>query len=112
MMKWSGCQRWWEVSNDKKSLVKTAEELCKIILKRDEDKKRERLFLDWERNTEEQDEGKGEAEALGSRLGQPNEDSDLGRLKSDCELHEWTMKDQLSKAQNDGAKDAEHAGQD
>ena len=39
MMKWSGCQRWWEVSNDWKSLVKTAEELCKRILKRDEDKK-------------------------------------------------------------------------
>ena len=38
MMKWSGCQRWWEVSNDWKSFVKTAEELCKRILKRDEDK--------------------------------------------------------------------------
>ena len=37
---------------------------------------------------EEQDEGKGEAEDLGSRLGQTSEDSDLRRLKSDCELNE------------------------
>ena len=47
-----------------------------------------------------------------SRVGQPNEDSDLGRLKSDCELEESEMEDQQSKIQDDGAKDAEHAGQD
>ena len=32
MKKWSGCQRWWDVSNDWKSLVKTAEGLCKRTL--------------------------------------------------------------------------------
>ena len=37
---------------------------------------------------EKQDEGKGEAEDLGSRLGKPDEDSDFGRPKSDCELDE------------------------
>ena len=40
MMRWSGCQRWWEVSNDWKSFAKTAEELCKRTLERDEDKKK------------------------------------------------------------------------
>ena len=33
------------------------------------------------------------AEDLGSRLGQPNEDSDFGRLKSVSELDEWEMED-------------------
>ena len=45
----SGCQRWWEVSNDWKSFVKTVEELCKRILKRDEDKKMRGFLFDWER---------------------------------------------------------------
>ena len=39
MMKWSGCQRWWRVSNDWTSCVKTAEKLCKRILKKEEDRK-------------------------------------------------------------------------
>ena len=38
MAKWSGCKKWWESSKDWKSFVKTAEELCKRILKRDEDR--------------------------------------------------------------------------
>ena len=43
MVKWSGSQRWWEVSNDWKSydwksFVKTAKDLCKRTLERDEDK--------------------------------------------------------------------------
>ena len=42
MMKWSGCQRRWDVSNDWKSLVKTAEGLCKRTLVKDEGKKRRR----------------------------------------------------------------------
>ena len=29
MLKWTGTQRWWETSNDWKSFVKTAEDLCK-----------------------------------------------------------------------------------
>ena len=40
MMKWSGSQSWWEVSNDWKSFVKTAEDLRKRTLGRDEDKKK------------------------------------------------------------------------
>ena len=51
MMKWSGCQRWWEFSNDWKSFVKTALELCKRILNRDEDKNVRGFSL-----TEEKDE--------------------------------------------------------
>ena len=38
-MKWSSCQRWWDVSKDWKSFVKTAEELCKRTLERDKGKK-------------------------------------------------------------------------
>ena len=38
LMKWNGCKRWWELSKDWKSFVKTAEEPCKRILKKDEDK--------------------------------------------------------------------------
>ena len=37
LMKWSGCEMWWECSEDWKSYVKMAEELCKRILKKDED---------------------------------------------------------------------------
>ena len=48
MTKWSGSQRWWAVSNDWKSFVKTAEDLCKRTLERDEDKK-ERFIPDWGR---------------------------------------------------------------
>ena len=61
---------------------------------------------------EEQNERKKEAEDLGSCLGQSNENSGFGRLESDCELDEWEMEDQQSKVQDDGAQDAEHAGQD
>ena len=39
--RWSGSQKWWKVSNDRESLVKTAEELCKRTLGRQDDKKRE-----------------------------------------------------------------------
>ena len=45
MMKWSGCQRWWEVSKDWKSFVKTAEELRKRSLERDKDRKWRDLLL-------------------------------------------------------------------
>ena len=45
MMKWSGIQRWWQVSNDWKSLVKTAEDLCKRTMERDEDKKKRGFSL-------------------------------------------------------------------
>ena len=95
MIKWSGCQRWWEISNDWKSLVKTAEELCKRILRKDEDKNVRGFSLtgreDVRSKIEEERKygGKGEAEDLGSRLEQPDEDSDLARLKPDCELDEW-----------------------
>ena len=47
---------------------------------------------------------------MGSRLGQSNENSDHGRLESDCDLDELHVEDQQSKVQDDGAKDAEHAG--
>ena len=50
-MKWSGCKRWWEFSQDRTSFVKTAEELCKRITTRDEDRKVRGFFL-----TEEKDE--------------------------------------------------------
>ena len=90
MMKWSGCQRWWGISNDWKSFVKTAEELCKRSLKRDEDKNVRGFFLigredgrskiDEERRKNKMKERDKLSEDLGSRVEQPNEDSDLGRL--------------------------------
>ena len=58
----------------------------------------DRLFLDWRRKCsiqsrggkkKEPNEGKGEAEDLGSGLGQSNENSNFGRLKSDCAMDEW-----------------------
>ena len=39
--RWSGSQRWWEVSKDCKSYLKTAEDLCRGTLIRDVDKKKE-----------------------------------------------------------------------
>ena len=45
MMTWSGCQRWWEVPNDWKSFVKTAEGLGKRTLERDEDTKKRGFSL-------------------------------------------------------------------
>ena len=54
MMKWSGCQRLWEVSNDRKSFVKTAEELCKRTLERDEDKEKRGFFSCHEEEISEQ----------------------------------------------------------
>ena len=45
MMKWSGSQRWWEVSNDWKSFVKMAEDLCKRTLGRNEDNKKKGFSL-------------------------------------------------------------------
>ena len=36
---WCGFHRWWEVSKDWKSFLKTAEELCNRILERYKDKK-------------------------------------------------------------------------
>ena len=42
----------------------------------------------------------------------PNEGSDLGRLKSDCDMDEWQIEDQPSRFQTGGAKDTEHCGQD
>ena len=53
-----------------------------------------------------QDPRKIEAEDLGSCVWQSNEDSDFGRLESDCAVDEWEMEDQQSKVQNDGAKDS------
>ena len=44
-IKWSGCQRWWEVSKHWKSFVRTAEELCRRSLNRDVDKKKGSPFL-------------------------------------------------------------------
>ena len=89
-------------------------------LGRNEENRREMLFLHWRRKDskqrrggkeEEQNEEKIEAESLGCRLRQSNENSDFGRLKSDCELDEWEMDDQQSKNQDESTKDAEHAGQ-
>ena len=57
MMKWSGIQRWWQVSNDWKSLVKTAEDLCKRTMERDEDKTKRGFFFDWKRKGSNQSKG-------------------------------------------------------
>ena len=51
MVKWSCNQKWCEVSNDWKSLVTTAEELCKRTLGKDEDKKRRRCPLTGREDT-------------------------------------------------------------
>ena len=40
MVKWSGSQRWWEVSKDWKSFVQTAEDLRKRTLGRNEHNKK------------------------------------------------------------------------
>ena len=45
MMKWSGSQRWWDVSNDWKSFVQTAEDWCRRTLERDEDIKKKGFSL-------------------------------------------------------------------
>ena len=58
-MKWSGCQRWWEVTKDRKNLLKTAQEFCRRTLIRDVDKKKESPLLKekqpiWEPSWENQ----------------------------------------------------------
>ena len=60
--------------------------------------------INLRRKKKEQDEGKGEAEDLGPRLEQPNEDSDFVKLISDCECDDWKIEDQQSEVHNDGAK--------
>ena len=52
MVRWSGSQRWWEVSNDWKSFVKTAEELCTRTLGKHEDKKRRECSLTGSEDTQ------------------------------------------------------------
>ena len=100
-------------SKDWKSFVKTAEALCKRTLGRNEDNKKKGFSLiggEKIQNKEEEERKKnkmkerGEAEDLGSRLGQSHENSDFGRPKSDGELDEWEMDDQQSKVQDAGAK--------
>ena len=83
--RWSGNQRWWEGSGDWKSFVKTAEDLCRKILLKDVDTRKGSPLLeeivrvqskaegDKER---EENEGKGEAENLESRLEKSEENSD------------------------------------
>ena len=56
--KWSGSQRWWKVSKDWKSFIKTAEELCKRNLIKDMDKKREGSRLEETGNVQTKDEKK------------------------------------------------------
>ena len=57
-MKWSGCQRWWGVTKDWKSLVKTAEQLCRRTTVKDEDTKKSSLpsveIEDVQQNAEEE----------------------------------------------------------
>ena len=45
MLKWTGTQRGWETSNDCESFEKTAEDLCKRTLGRNEDDKKKGFSL-------------------------------------------------------------------
>ena len=45
-IRWTECQRWWEVSKDCKSFVKTADEVRRRTLIRDVDKKKESSLLE------------------------------------------------------------------
>ena len=54
----SGRQRWWDSCKGWESFVKAAEELCKIALKRDENK----VAQCWDRNDEQDGKNKKEKE--------------------------------------------------
>ena len=80
------CQRWWEVSKDWKSFVRTAEELRRRTLVRNVDTKKVSPLLEEMVNAQskgeearrEENEGSREAEDLGSHMEKPKENTDSG----------------------------------
>ena len=80
------CQRWWEVSKDWKSFVRTAEELRRRTLIRDVDTKKVSPLLEEMVNAQskaaearrEENEGKREAQDLGSHMVKPGESTNSG----------------------------------
>ena len=120
MMKWSGCQRWWEVPNDWKSFVKTAEGLCKRTQERDEDTKKRGFSLieaeKFQNEAEEERQKNKMKERKKLRIWDPAWRNQmriqiLGDRNQYCELDEWKMEDQQSKVQSEGTEDTAHDGQ-
>ena len=56
MLKWTGTQRWWEISKDWESFVKTAEDLRKRSLRRNEENKMKGLSLNGGDKTQHKEE--------------------------------------------------------
>ena len=101
--------------------MKTAEELCKRTLERDEDNKKKGFSLIGGQKIQNKAEEERKKNKMKKREKQGIWDPawcDEMRIpiwrdsKCDSEMDELRMEDQQSKIQDDGAKDAEHAGQD
>ena len=111
-----------ESSGYSKSFMRAAEELYRRTLIRDVDKKKGSPLVEEmssvlckaeekrrERNMKEREKEVGD---LGSHLRKSKENTDSGRLESNCKLDEWKMEDKKSEVQAEFSKESEHAGQD
>ena len=74
MLKWADTQRWWEKSKDWESFVKTAEDLHKRSLRRNEDNKMQALSLNGGDKTQNKEEEERKKNKMKERERQRNWD--------------------------------------
>ena len=107
------------IQTDEKNLVETAEEVHKRNLRKDEKVKEKEDSCMAKQGFPKGDEMKKrkvkieeeeQTENFGPCLGKPEEESDYGRLKFNCDLDEWQIKDQQPEIQEDDSENSEHAG--